>query len=113
MDANEFWEKVDHQLKTQGLTVSELSDLIGKSRNTVFAQRKNHNMPKADQIIRMEYYLRCRLLDDENQDDSFTEYLPYLRKAEEWQLKSVRQILNMPDVSPRSEADGESMSKAN
>ncbi|MBQ4281066.1 MAG: hypothetical protein II753_03090 [Spirochaetales bacterium] len=50
----------------------------------------------------MEQALRCSLIED----DSFLEYLPYLRNAEEWQLRSVRQILNMPE--PASKKDGSS-----
>ena len=93
MKAQDFWERVDEQLKQQHISVTEMCALIGKSCNTVFSQRKKLNMPKADQIKKMEEVLGYKLL-DENED--CMEYLPYLRKAEDWQLRSVRQILNMP-----------------
>ena len=109
MDGKGFWEKVDHQLENQGLSITELSELIGQSRNTLFSQRHRLVVPKAEQINRMEKALKCRFYDE---DDSCLEYLPYLRKAEEWQLRSVRQILNMP-FSPSSEEDGDYITKAN
>lgn len=64
-------------------------------------------MPKAEQIRKMEAVLKCKFF-GEDQDDSCMEYLPYLRKAEEWQLRSVRQILNMPEAEKK---DGSSTSK--
>ena len=100
MTAKEFWERVDSQLRRQDISITEMCSLIEKSPNTVFSQRKKLNMPKADQIRRMEEVLRCSLLDDSS-DDPFVEYLPYLRQAEEWQLRSVRQILGMPDVEKK------------
>lgn len=102
MDGKEFWTKVDEHLRDQGLTITELATLIGQSRNTLFVQRNRFTVPKAEQIKRMEQALRCSLIED----DSFLEYLPYLRNAEEWQLRSVRQILNMPE--PASKKDGSS-----
>lgn len=108
MEAKEFWAKVDRQLQLQGLTVLELSSLIGKSRNTIYSQKTYFYMPKADQIKKMEEVLGCKLLDD---DESFSEFLPYLRKAEEWQLRSIRQILGMP-APPSKEEGGSSMTKA-
>ena len=108
MDGKTFWKQVDDQLKTQGLTITELATLIGQSRSTLFVQRNRLTVPKANQIRKMEDVLGIRFFEEE---DSCMEYLPYLRKAEEWQLKSVRQILNMPESS--WEGDGSSLSKAN
>ena len=95
MDAESFWKKVDEQLREQEMTISEMCELIGKSRNTVFSQRQNHVMPRIDQVKKMEEVLHCSLMSDEGQDP-FMEYLPHLRRAEKWQLYSVRRILNMP-----------------
>ena len=106
MTAKQLWSRVEVQLKKQGLTITELASLIGKSRNTLFSQRKFGYMPKADQIKKMEEVLGCKLL-DENED--CMEYLPYLRKAEDWQLRSVRQILNMPPL----EEDGNFIQEVN
>jgi len=108
MDAKAFWDKVDEQLRRQGLTITELAVLIGKSRGTLFSQRNLKQLPKVEQWNKMEEVLKCKFLDDDN---SFEEYLPYLRQAEEWQLKSVRQILNMPE--PVSKKDGNYSAKAN
>ena len=110
MSADDFWKLVDKQLKLQGITITELSTLIGKSKYTLFSQRRCSNMPKAEQIRKMEAVLKCKFF-EEDLDDSCMEYLPYLRQAEEWQLKSVRQILNMPE--PVSKKDGNYSSKAN
>jgi len=110
MEGKEFWSKVDLQLKAQGLSVTELASMIGQSRNTLFVQRNRYTVPKLDQVKRMERALQCKLYEDDN---SCMEFLPYLRQAEEWQLRSVRQILNMPDLSPRAEAGGNSTRKAN
>ena len=108
MDGKEFWTRVDAQLKSQDLSITELASLIGQSRNTLFAQRNRYTIPKVNQVNKMESVLRCKLTED---DDSFIEYLPYLRQAEEWQLKSVRQILNMPELV--SKKDGSYTAKAN
>ena len=108
MTAKEFWDKANHQLKSQGVTITELADLIGISRNTLYSQRKNGYLPKVNQIKKMEDVLKCKFFDE---DDSCLEFLPYLRQAEKWQLKSVRQILNMPE--PVSQKDGNHTAKVN
>ena len=102
MTGREFWESVDEQLKAQGLSITELSMLINQSRNTLFSQRHRLVIPKMDQIRKMEEVLKCRFFES---DESFMEYIPYLQAAKEWQLMSVRQILNMP-IPQAKEKDG-------
>lgn len=101
MTGKDFWNKVDEQLKAQNVSLTELAVMMGLSRNTFYAQRSRLTIPKIGQIKHMERVLNCSLVED----DSFLEYLPYLRNAEEWQLRSVRQILNMPEPSQK---DGDS-----
>lgn len=108
MTGKEFWEKVDEKLKEQDISITELAVLLGLSRNTFYAQRNRLTIPKVGQIRDMENVLKCNFFTEE---DSFEEYLPYLRRAEEWQLRSVRQILNMPE--PFSKSDGDYTTKAN
>ena len=108
MTGKEFWEKVDEKLKEQNVSITELAVLLGLSRNTFYAQRNRLTIPKVEQIHKMEKELKCNFFTAE---DSFEEYLPYLRQAEEWQLRSVRQILNMPE--PFSKSDGSYTTKAN
>lgn len=110
MTGTEFWKKVDDQLKEQEITLTELAMMMGLSRNTLYAQRNRLTIPKVGQIHGMENILKCKFFDEDN---SFMEYLPYLRNAEEWQLRSVRQILNMPEPETFAKEDGSSTSAAN
>lgn len=105
MNANEFWNLVDRCLEREHMTITELAERIQKSRNTLFSQRKNGYMPKANQVKRMEQVLNCKLISSGPDDDSdamFLEYLPYLKAAQEWQIQAVRQILRMPEKSLHS-----------
>lgn len=105
MEPEKFWEIVDKLLLEQGLTLTELAGLTGTSRNTIFGQRSRKQFPKQAQIMKMEEVLGVDLRERPMAED-FDEYLPYLRKAEPWQIKSVRQILGMPEESGLKKQDG-------
>lgn len=101
MDAREFWDKVETRMKELDISVQELAKAIGKSRNTVYTQKIYGYMPKAEQIIEMERVLHCKLLKEEADNKVFFEFLPYLVKAEDWQLEAIRKILDMPQAEKK------------
>ena len=98
MTGERFWEVVDRALEANQMSITELAAKIGKSRNMVYGQRSLHQLPKAAQIAEMAKVLKINLMDADLTVDEFQEYLPYLRKADPWQIAAVRKILEMPDV---------------
>lgn len=88
-------------MKELDISVQELAKAIGKSRNTVYTQKIYGYMPKAEQIMEMESVLHCKLLKEETDNKIFFEFLPYLVKAEDWQLEAIRKILDMPQTEKK------------
>lgn len=57
IDGRAFWLRVDSELASKGQTLGDLCDAIGVSYFTVNTQRKNHSVPKVEQLLGMSQEL--------------------------------------------------------
>lgn len=53
IDGRAFWLRVDSELSKEGRSLSDLCSSINVSYFTVNTQRKNHKLPKVEQLLMM------------------------------------------------------------
>lgn len=53
IDGRAFWLRVDSELSKEGRSLSDLCSSINVSYFTVNTQRKNHKLPKVEQLLSM------------------------------------------------------------
>ena len=94
-----YWERIDAALMKKGLTMTDLARDLGYKRETIYGQKRLGQYPKPKQMADMEKYLGIDPMQDEVPDkySYLAEYIPYFEKAEEWQIKAIREILRMPE----------------
>lgn len=97
MDAKDyivnFWKSVDARVLEKGINMTILSDDLGLRRETIYCQKRRHQLPRPEQLLAMQEYLGMN-----NQTESpFAEYIPYLEKANSATLFAIRKLLDMPE----------------
>lgn len=93
MGATEFWNKLDKLLLETNMSLADLARTIGVNKGTIYKQRDREQMPKGEELQAMYDFFGVKLL---STPEYLYEYIPYLERAEEWQIKAVREILKMP-----------------
>jgi len=100
-----FGDNVRNIRKEKGMTQEELAQALGyKDRSSVNKIEKNVAQIPQETIQRLADVLGvpvAKLFADAEPvtpaiSSDLMEFLPFLEKAEEWQLESVRRILGMP-----------------
>ena len=59
LDYVKFWDRVDKLRETKGMTISELTALIGKTGTYLYVARCNNAVPSTETIILMADALGC------------------------------------------------------
>lgn len=93
MDAKCYWDMIYEAIENRGLSITEFAEAIGFKRETIYTQRRKGIIPGGEQVLAMQEYLGLV----GNKVNKFDEYIPYIEKAEEWQIKAIREILRMPE----------------
>lgn len=95
-----FGRNVYKYRKIAGLSQKELADRLGYKNKASIGKIENGN---SEVLISMAMRIAdelhvdvMMLLHDEPEKKASDEFVPYLEKAEEWQLEAIRKILEMP-----------------
>lgn len=97
---NTFGRNVYKYRKMAGMTQEELSQRLGYKNKASIGKIENGNnevpLSMAQRIADELKVDVMALLHEERETRISDEFVPYLEKAQEWQLESVRRILDMP-----------------
>jgi len=111
-----FGENVRMYRQRLGLTQDELAQMVGYSYrsaiNKIEKGERDVSTPIIAALANALHVSVTDLIGTAEQLDvfkDFYEYLPYLMKADEWQIKAVREILHMPDCSTKKEISSNCM----
>jgi len=96
-----FGERVRQLRKEKGMTQEELTKAIGASSKSMICKIENGTrMTPLSMVSKIAAALGVSISDlteeKEDPENIALEFVPYLNKAEEWQLEAVRKILEMP-----------------
>lgn len=58
-----FYENFDRICREQGTSASAAALAIGKAKNTAGGWKRNHTIPKEDELIALAKHLHCRVAD--------------------------------------------------
>lgn len=97
-----FGQNVKNQREKLGMTQAELAQILGYKNKASIGKIENGN---AEVVVSMAMKiadaLHVDVIDLIHGESAFGEFVPYLEKAEEWQLKSVRRTLGMPEPAQK------------
>jgi hypothetical protein len=92
-----FWQRVDEARGT--LTLDVLAKNMGLKTGSLLDLRSDCRLPKVEALLGLSRFLNLSmefLLTGERRYGAFEEYIPYLAKASDGDLASIRKILEMP-----------------
>lgn len=96
-----FGEKVREIRKQKHMTQEELAQRIGANSKSMICKIERGQrltpIPVVTKIAQALEVSIADLLEEPSPSNPVDEYIPYIIKAEEWQLDAVRRILGMPD----------------
>lgn len=113
MSSKEFGLRLRNIRIRKGMSQEQLAKAIGLETKAAISKielgvidcnsSKIQKIAKALGVNPSEFFCKS--------SDSYEEYLPYLAKASEGTLASVRKLLDMPEVSSKSELEKKSSDK--
>ncbi|MGX8678381.1 MAG: hypothetical protein ACQGQO_04660 [Sphaerochaetaceae bacterium] len=102
-----FWKNVDRLVDDKNLTIVDFCKYSGINYRSLSNQRYRNQVPKLEQIIGMAKYFGVSidfLVGVSNKSD-YSRFLPYLDKADDATIKSVKKLLDMPNPEAEKKAD--------
>ena len=103
-----FGAKVKELRKSKGITQEELAQRIGlTSKSTICKIERGQRMTPIPVVSKIAAALGvsvAELLEEPAPVNPVEEFVPYLIKAEEWQLDAGRRILAMPEKKSVSDS---------
>ena len=103
-----FGARVKELRKSKGITQEELAQRIGlTSKSTICKIERGQRLTPIPVVAKIAAALGVsvsELLEETAPINSVEEFIPYLIRAEEWQLDAVRRILSMPEKKSASDS---------
>ena len=110
MNASKLGEKIRFYRKKKGLTQAELGRLCGYSGKTAISKLElGVNDANTETVVKIAKALGVspvvfleQFSDEEPDLSAFHEYLPYLAEASDETIRTIRFMLNMPELKKSS-----------
>lgn len=97
IDIAKFWQRVD--VARGDNTLDVLAREMGLKRGSLLDLRSDCRLPKTESLLKLSQFLNLSmeyLLTGESRFGDLEEFMPFLAKATDGDLASIRKILGMP-----------------